>query len=33
MSSGNEIGTDELLWISGSKTLGDFSEVIIELIK
>lgn len=33
MSSGNEIGTDKLLWLSGGKTLGDFSEVIIELIK
>ena len=33
MSSGNEIGTDELLWISGGKTLGGFSEAIIEPIK
>lgn len=33
MSSGNEIGADELLWIPGGKTLGGFSEAIIEPIK
>lgn len=33
MSSGNEIGTDELLWIPEGKTLGGFSEAIIEPIK
>ena len=31
--SGNEIGADELLWIPGGKTLGGFSEAIIEPIK
>jgi hypothetical protein len=33
MPSGNEIGADELLWIPGGKTLGGFSEAIIEPIK
>lgn len=32
MPSGNEIGADELLWIPGGKTLGGFSEAIIEPI-